>query len=70
MENGWKMLSDEVYENRQYNDLRSLWNAIHASAENISTNRKDSVKKLFSGMGSRMLKVIKGKGEIINKQKK
>lgn len=62
MENGWKMLSDGVYENKQYRDKPSLWKAVQEEADKISIEKKDTIKGLFKGMGSRMLKVIKAKG--------
>lgn len=67
MENAWKMLSDNVYENKQYKDKKNLWESIEKSAGDLSTRKKDSVKKLFAGMGSRMLDIIKGKGKALDK---
>lgn len=49
MENAWKILSDDVYENKQYKDKKNLWESIEKSAENLSTRKRDSVKKLFAG---------------------
>lgn len=66
MENVWKMMSDDVYENKQYKDKRELWTAVQDSSEKINMEKSGITRGLFSGMGSRMLKVIKGKGKIIN----
>ena len=66
MENAWKVLSDEVYENRQYRDKQSLWESIDNSAKKVTNEKSDKVKGLFAGMRSRLLKVIKGKGKSTN----
>lgn len=67
VENVWKMMSDRIYENKQYSGRDELWTAIHNGAIEISRNKNDTLKSFFGGMRCRLLKIVKNKGDTINK---
>lgn len=65
-ENVWKMLSDAVYDGKQYNNKEDLWTNIVKCAEEINRSKRDLVKKKFDQYGERLLKLKDNKGKQIN----
>ena len=66
MENIWKMLSDIVYDDKQYTNSDSLWDSVLAASEVIMNSKKDQISNLYNSMPRRCLKVIINKGDVIN----
>lgn len=66
MENVWAALVNIIYENKQYRNKEELWEAIQGAAEQLSTTKKSIIENLYKSMGSRLLKVIKKKGQKID----
>ena len=64
-ENVWSMISEKVYENRQYFSKDNLWESIQEAVKEINRKEKDKVKHYFEKYNKRLLAVIKNKGDII-----
>lgn len=43
-ENVWKMISDEVYNNRQYSSADSLWTSIQEAVDEINITKRETIK--------------------------
>lgn len=67
IENVWKMLSDIVYDGLQPKNLKELETRIIEAVNQINTMRRQTIVDLFEGFSDRMIKVLTGKGCIINK---
>ncbi len=65
-ENIWKMISDEVYDKKQYDSADSLWESIQEAVDVINTRKREKIKKIYDEYGRRLLKVIDNKGEAID----
>jgi hypothetical protein len=59
------MISDIVYDQKQFDNAESLWTAIEKAVEEINTSKKAKIKGIYDGFNSRLLKVIDAKGEAI-----
>ena len=68
IENIWYLLERKIYENGQFRTKSELKTAIEAAVEDINLNRKKVIIDLIKGMGSRLVKVIEKKGNIINEK--
>ena len=65
-ENVWKMISDLVYDNKQYQNADFLWEKIQESSDEINAKKKADNKKIYDEYGRRLLKVVDGKGNSID----
>lgn len=66
IENAWSMLSDIVYDGRQYNSKEEIWAAIDRAVTFLNTERKDALNSLLRSMLKRLLKCIERKGDLID----
>lgn len=64
-ENIWKMLSDVVYDQKQFYSADLLWKAIEEAVLVINTSKKETIKSIYENYNSRLLKVIDNKGNDI-----
>lgn len=64
-ENCWAMQSLLVYERLNYTDLEELWKNVKLAVSQLNKKKKNEVKDMIKGYGSRLLKVIDNKGEPI-----
>jgi hypothetical protein len=60
------MISDEVYDKKQYDSADSLWESIQEAVDVINTRKREKIKKIYDEYGRRLLKVIDNKGEAID----
>jgi hypothetical protein len=64
--NVWQMLSNAVYDGKQYNNKEDLWKNIVQCAEEINRSKRDIINKKFDQYGERLLKLKDNKGKQIN----
>jgi len=64
-ENIWQLISEIVYDQQQYNDNDSLWEAIKKAVNEINSNKKDMIRNIYAKYKRRLLKVIDNKGNEI-----
>lgn len=64
MENVWKMISDHVYDKKQYDRADELWRAVQNAAEYLMENNREKIRNLFITMNKRCIEVIKHKGNM------
>ena len=65
-ENVWKMISDEVYNKKQYNSDDSLWKSIQEAVDEINITKREVIKKTYDEYGRRLLKCVDSKGNAID----
>ena len=65
MENVWKMISDIVYNQKQYDSADFLWESVKKAVADLNITKKDILKKFFDNYGNRLLKVIDCNGKDI-----
>ena len=66
MENIWHMLSEKVYSGRQFNNKDNLTTSILNAKEYLIQHKKETIKGLFDNFKTRVTKVIKNDGRLIN----
>lgn len=64
-ENIWSIISEKVYESRQYFSKDSLWQSIQEAVMEINHKEKEKVKGYFQNYNKRLMMVIKNNGNII-----
>lgn len=64
-ENVWSMISEKVYEKKQYFNKENLWESIQDAVDEINLREKAKVKSLFEKYNNRLLSVIKNHGNAI-----
>jgi len=62
MENVWKLMSDYVYDEKQFEKMIDLEAKIAESVVFINTTKKSVIKSLFSSMPSRLCVVLLCRG--------
>ena len=62
IENIWKVMSDIVYDGCQPKNLKDLHQRIIEAANTINNEKRDIVKKLYSGFRHRLTTVLKSNG--------
>ena len=67
VEDIWSKLSETVYDNAQFNNPNDLKNEIERAILNINKFERNFTKKLFSSMSTRLIKIIRKSGDILNK---
>ena len=60
------MISEKVYDGKQYFDKESLWQSIVKAVEEINKKEKDKVVGFFKKYNKRLLTVIKHNGDVIS----
>jgi transposase len=65
-ENVWKIISDIVYDQKQYTSAESLWKSIETAVAQINSTRKKEIKSIYDKFNTRLLKVIDNKGDAIS----
>lgn len=63
------MMSDDVYAKKQYKSKEELWDNIDKASFSMTVNKGNTIKNLITGMPSRLLKVLKSKGDVIDKER-
>ena len=64
-ENIWQMVSDIVYDGKQYNSPQVLWENINKVVNQKNKTKQAIIKKIYDGYNERLLKVIENKGNEI-----
>jgi len=64
-ENVWKMISDIVFDQKQYENFENLWLAIKESVNKINSTKKETVKSIYDNFNKRLLAVMDNKGNEI-----
>jgi len=64
-ENIWQIISEIVYDQKQYNDVDSLWEEVKKAVNKINLTKKDMIKNIYLKYNSRLLKVIDNNGNDI-----
>lgn len=64
-ENVWKMISDIVYDQKQYDSTDNLWKSVVKSVKHINAKKKEVIKSLYDNYNRRLLKVIDNNGNDI-----
>ena len=64
IENIWKLISDHVYESKQYNSTKELWKAVQKAADHLYTKERQKIIAILSSMNQRLIDVVKNKGGI------
>lgn len=64
-ENVWSMISEKVYDNKQYFSKDSLWQSIQKAVKEINAKEKDKTKNCFNKYNKRLLTLIKNNGGVI-----
>ena len=64
-ENIWQIISDLVYDQKQYENIESLWLSIEKAVEAINTRNKETIKSIYDNFNRRLLKIIENKGNAI-----
>ena len=62
IENVWKMLSDIVYDQKQFQNKKDLWLAVQDDEEVIMKTKRDVIKEWFTRFNRRLLSLIKNRG--------
>ena len=60
-ENVWKMISDEVYNTKQYDSADILWVRIqrkNTAVKQLNEKKREAIKKIYDEYGRRLLKVV------------
>lgn len=65
-ENIWKIISDEVYDQKQYDSAELLWQSIQEVVDDLNASRKETFKNIYNSYNKRLLDVIDAKGNPIN----
>jgi len=65
VENVWKMLSDIVYNRKQFVRKNNLWLAIQEASQSIMNSKRLVIQNMFNKYNSRLLQVIDVKGQTI-----
>lgn len=63
----WKVISDSIYDGRQFNNTSELTAAIQKCIYTINCSNKEVIKHLYQGMRARLCKVLCKKGDLYNK---
>lgn len=66
MENIWKLISDEVYSGPQPTNKSILRQKIDDAVKLINTEKTEMIKDLFNNFRTRLTKVLRNNGNIIN----
>ena len=64
-ENIWHIISELVYDQKQFDNKESLWNAIVEAVDKINATKKDTIKKIYDNYNRRLLNVIENNGKDI-----
>lgn len=64
-ENVWSMISEKVYENKQFFNKENLWQSIQDAVDEINQREKAKVRGLFEKYNNRLLTLIKNHGDAI-----
>ena len=64
-ENIWHMISEEVYDRKQFDNLEELWSEVLKAVDKINKEKKGEVKKIYDNYNNRLLKVIDNNGNDI-----
>jgi len=64
-ENIWHLISEVVYDQKQFNNLDSLWKAIVEAVDKINSTKKDCIRSIYENYNRRLLNVIHNKGDEI-----
>jgi len=65
VENVWKMLTDIVYDRKQFASKNDIWLAIQEASQSIMDSKRLVIKDMFNKYNSRLLQVIDVKGQTI-----
>ena len=65
VENLWKMLSDFVYDQKQFASKNDLWLAIQETSQSIINSKRLVIYDMFNKYNSRLLQMIDVKGQTI-----
>lgn len=65
-ENVWKMISDEVYNSKQYDSADMLWEKIQQVVKQLNEKKRENIKKIYDEYGRRLLEVIDLNGNSID----
>lgn len=65
-EDVWKMISDDVYDGRQFNNCNELNNAIDEAILRINNFKRQSILNLFGNIRSRLCKILGLHGNLYN----
>lgn len=60
-----EMISDIVYDQKQFENNENLWLAIKESVNKINSTKKETVKSIYDNFDKRLLAVIDTKGNEI-----
>lgn len=66
-EDVWKMLSNQIYDGPQFENVPNLKKAISSVIKEFNANETEKVKHLYDSIGSRLSQVLLRRGEIFNK---
>lgn len=64
IENCWSLLSQRVYDGKQFGSKAELWDAIDSAVTDINVNCRGQLEALFESIPKRMLEVIDRKGAL------
>ena len=64
-ENIWHIISEEVYDRKQFDNLEDLWSEIVKAVDKINKEKKEIIKGIYDKYNSRLLKVIDNNGNDI-----
>ena len=66
-EDVWKLISDQVYDRFQFQNVGKLTKTINTSINEINSSMKNLIYDLYSNIRSRLCKVLYKKGNLYNK---
>ena len=64
-ENVWGMISEKVYDGKQFFSKEILWKSIQSAVDEINHNEQDKIKTLYDKYNKRLLNVIVKNGDVI-----
>lgn len=67
IENVWHMLSNIVYDGKQYSDVESLWTSIQEACFRLMFEKSCQLHNLYADMNKRCIEVIECKGATIKR---
>lgn len=67
VEDIWKILSDSVYDGRQFQNKTELKERIKICIQDLNANKRYKIQNLYSKIVSRLCKLLSGKGNLSNK---
>lgn len=64
IENCWSMITQEVYDGRQFDSKEDLWAAIGNAVSNINAHKQDALNNLFQSIPKRLLECVEMSGDL------